>query len=161
MVKLLSEKLYLILGKDNDLGNKLHSHYVYECRRGEQREAKKKIGDLIEGYSDSKLLALSYDDVTKKLLQDLISLKEIEPQWFEVVFKLLNGLSDLLDREIARATIIPEPKTIIRDINEGLHRMPIYDESDVIKAEEGNPGMVEVNYLSRMFSPEYDGKFGI
>lgn len=83
MVKLLSEKLYLILGKDNDLGNKLHSHYVYECKRSEQREAKIKIGNLIEGYSDSKLLGLSYDDVTKKFIQDLISLKD-EPQWFEV-----------------------------------------------------------------------------
>ena len=140
--------------------NKLHSHYVYECERSEQVEAKIKIGDLIEGYSDSKLLGLSYDDVTKKLIQDLISLKD-DPQWFEVVFKLLNGLSDLLDREIKKATIIPEPNTIIEDINEELRKMHIYDESDIMKVEEGNPGIVEVNYLSRMNSPEYDGKFGI
>jgi len=158
MVKLLSEKLYLILGKDNDLGNKLHSYYIYECGRDEQREVKRKICNLIEGYSDSKLLGLSYDDVTRKLIQDLISLKD-EPQWFEVVFKLLNGLSDLLDREIKKATRLPKPTTIIQDIEKGLSGMQIYDESDVVKIEEEVPGIMKVDYLSRRLSPEYDGIF--
>jgi len=160
MVKVLNEKLYLILGKDNDLGNKLHSYYVYECKGSEQIEVKRRIDDLIECYSDSKLLGLSYDDVTTKMLQDLISLKD-EPQWFEVVFRLLNGLSHLLDREIKRATVIPEPKTVVEDIKKELRRMPIYGESDVIRIEEEGPGMVKVDYLSRSYSPEYDGDFRI
>lgn len=57
--------------------------------------------------------------------------------------------------------MVPEPKTITEDINKEFRRMHIYDESDIIKIEEENPGIVKVNYLSRMYSPKYDGEFKV
>lgn len=160
MVKVLSEKIYLILGKDNDLGNKLHSYYVYQCDRNEQIKAKTKIDDLIAEYSDSKFLELSYNDITKKLLQDLISLKN-EAQWFEVILKLLNGLSDLLDREIKKASNLPKTETTVGDLRKGFIKIRIHDESDVLEIKEESPGIVRVDYTSKRYSPEYDGKFKI
>lgn len=160
MVKVLSEKLYLILGKDNDLGNKLHSHYVYECNRNKQKEVKTKIDDLIEKYSDGKFIGLAYDGVTSKLIRELIALKD-DPQWSEVIRKFLKGLSDLLGREIQKAAKIPKPERVFEDIRNGLKRMDIYDELDIVNIEEESPGTVKVDYLSRRLSPEYDGTFKV
>jgi GNAT superfamily N-acetyltransferase len=158
MIKVLSERLYLILGKDNDLGNKLHSYFIYECDRDKQIELKKRMDELIGDYSDMGLLELAYDAVTRKLIQDLIALRD-EPQWLEVVIKLLRGLSDLLDREIKKATEVHKPEMIVEEITERLRGIQIYDESDIVDVQEEGAGMVKVNYVSRRYSPEYDGEF--
>ena len=75
-----------------------------------QIKIKKKIESILKNYSDKKLLGLAYDKTTKKLIQELISLKK-EENWFKVVVKILKGLRDLLNREIEKAkpilTIFP------------------------------------------------------
>ncbi len=153
---MLPKKVYFVLGENKDLGNKLHSYYVYKCDRDAQTKIKSKIDDIIENYSDKKLLTLGYDEVTKKLLREFISLKK-EPGWDKIMMKILKGLSDLLDREIKKAKKISKPASTISDIKKALNKLKIYHSSDIIKIEE-KKGIVHVNYLSRKYSPEYNPK---
>ena len=153
---MLNKTIYLLLGENKDLGNKLHAHYVYECDRNVQIRIKKKIESILKNYSDKKLLGLAYDKTTKKLIQELISLKK-EENWFKVVVKILKGLRDLLNREIEKAKPILKSKSLIKNIKEELKKLTIYHPSDIIKITSKN-GSIKVNYLSKRFSPKYDPK---
>ena len=154
---MLNEKIYLVLGKDKDLGNKLHAHYVYVCDKSTQIKTKVKIDNLLKDYSDKKLLGLAYDKTTKKLIQELISLKK-EPNWKKILNKILKGLGDLLKREIEKTRLVSKPKSVINYIKRELEKLPIYHTTDIIKIKEVGRGIINVNYLSKRFSPKYDPK---
>ncbi len=154
---MLNKKLYLVLAKNKDLGNKLHSHYIYECGRAAQIKIKSRIDDILKQYSEKKLLGLAYDKTTRNLIQEFISLKK-EPNWPRILNKILKGLSDLLSREIEKAKPVPKPKSAIKDIKKQLKKLPIYHKTDIIKITEEKKGIVKVNYLSKRFSPKYNPK---
>jgi|TARA_Y100000310_G_C20634600_1_gene790503 hypothetical protein len=151
---MLNKKIYYVLGENKDLGNKLHAHYIYESDSNTQIKIKSKIDDILKDYSDKKLLGLAYDKITKKLIQELISLKK-EKNWSKILNKILKGLSDLLEREIEKAKPLSKPK--LNDIKREFLKIPIYDKSDIIKIKEER-GIVKIDYLSKKFSPKYDPK---
>ena len=35
---MLNKKIYLVLGENKDLGNKLHAYYVYDCDKNKQKK---------------------------------------------------------------------------------------------------------------------------
>lgn len=152
----ISDKLMRIIGENKDLGNKLHSHYIYNCDAKEQTEAKQKIDKLIEKYTDKDFLKLSYNNTTRQLILELMELKE-EPHWQEIVRRMLRGLSHLLERELARAKKILKPDKIRKKIIEKLKKLHIYEASDVIEVNEKKE-LVKVHYLSLKHSPLYDEK---
>jgi len=152
---MLNKKIYLVLGENKDLGNKLHTHYVYECDKNAQIRIKSKVDDILEDYSDKKLLGLAYDRTTKKLIQELIYLKK-EKNWSKILNKILKSLSDLLEREIEEAKHLSKPK--LTKIKKELLKIPIYDKSDIIKIKEDKKGIIKINYLSKRFSPKYNPK---
>ena len=151
---MLNRAIYGVLGEEKDLGNKLHTHYVYESDRDTQEKTKKKIESIISNYSDTTLLSLAYDRTTKKLMRELMSLKS-EKNWSRIVIKILKGLRKLLQREIEKAKPIPKPT--IQNIKKGLMNLPSYHPSDTITLEQ-KQGRIRVNYLRKRFSPEYDSK---
>jgi hypothetical protein len=65
---MLSKKIYSVLGENKDLGNKLHTHYVYSCERNVQRETRVKMKGILQEFSDTKLLGLAFDPISKNLL---------------------------------------------------------------------------------------------
>jgi len=152
---MLSKNIFLVLGENKDLGNKLHAHYIYECDKKEQNKIKSKIDDILKDYSDEKLLGLAYDISTKKLIQDLICVKK-EKNWSKIVVKMLKGLRDLLEREIKKAKPIQKPKSVIKYVKRELEKLHIYHETDAIRITEEKKGLIKVNYLSKRFSPNYD-----
>jgi len=154
---MLNKKKYLLLGENKDLGNKLHTRYVYNSNRNTQIKIKDKIDSILLNYSDNKLLSLAYDKITNKLIQELISLKK-EKNWLKIIFKILNGLRDLLDREITKAKPISKPKSIIKKITKELEKLLIYHPSDIIKIKQEKKGLIKVNYLSKSCSPDYNPK---
>ncbi|MFH1506539.1 MAG: hypothetical protein ABIE94_06155 [archaeon] len=154
---MLNKTLYLVLGENKDLGNKLHSHYVYESDKNTQIRIKKEIESILMNYSDNKLLGLAYDKTTKKLIQELINLKK-EKNWKKIIVKILTGLRDLLEREIEEAEPISKPKSLVNNIKEELKKLPIYHTTDIIKIIEEKKGIIKVYYLSKIFSPKYDPK---
>ena len=152
---MLNKKIYLVLGENKDLGNKLHAHYIYQCDKNTQIKIKSKIDDVLKDYSDKKLLGLAYDKTTKKLIQELIYLKK-EKNWSKILNKILEGLSELLEREIEKAKPISKPK--LNEIKKEFLKIPIYDKYDIIKIKEEKKGIIKINYLSKRFSPKYDPK---
>ncbi|MFH1668328.1 MAG: hypothetical protein ABIA62_00200 [Candidatus Woesearchaeota archaeon] len=155
---MLSKRLYLILGQDNDLGNRLHRHYVYLSSRKVQINVKSKIDDIIYDYRDKKLVGLGFNQKTKKLLQELIRAKK-EPGWKNIVLRILKGLSDLLEREIVSAKEMEIPKSIQTTIIKELKKLKIYHKTDLINIKETKKGSLQINYLSKRLSPKFDGKF--
>ncbi|MFW5746977.1 MAG: hypothetical protein ACOCWQ_05520, partial [Nanoarchaeota archaeon] len=127
---MLPKKLYAVLGENKDLGNKLHTHYVYYSWKKEQVKAKENIASILEDYSDKKLLGLAYDATTKKLLREFISLKK-ESHWEKVLQKILKGLYELLTREIENAAPIPRASIRMK-----INKLPIYDKDDILMITE-------------------------
>jgi len=64
---MLNKAIYKVLGENKDLGNKLHSYYVYLSDKNTQIEIKDKINFIFVNYSDKKLLSLVYDKIFEKL----------------------------------------------------------------------------------------------
>lgn len=157
---LFSKRLYKIFGDEKNLGNKLHSFYISTCDKKRQIEMKRKLEALIKNYDDGKFSDLAYNSDTKKLIQEVIELKN-EQDWFKVIIKYFLGLSDLLEREIKKAVEIPQRETIIGDIGKKIKKIYIFHPSDIIKINEEEKGIFMVNYVSRKFSPEFNGKFGM
>ncbi|MBU3940526.1 MAG: hypothetical protein KKH88_01200 [Nanoarchaeota archaeon] len=151
---MLNKKIYSVLGENKDLGNKLHSYYVYKSNKKIQIKTKKKIESILNNYSDKKLVGLAYDKTTRKFIQELILLKK-EKNWNKIVIKILKGLKDLLEREIKEAKIVPKITT--SNIKEELKKLPIYHKSDILKIKQ-EKGLIKVDYLSKRFSPEYNKK---
>jgi len=154
---MLSKNIYLVLGENKDLGNKLHAHYIYECDKKTQKKIKSKIEDILKNYFDRKLLGLAYDKTTRNLIQELISLKKVK-DWSKVVVKILKGLRDLLEREIEKTEPIQKPKSVIKLLNDELKKLHIYHKTDIIKITKEKNGIIKVNYLSQRFSPKYNPK---
>ena len=154
---MLNKKIYFVLGENKDLGNKLHDHYIYDSDKKSQNKVKDKINILLADYSDKNLLNLAYNDLTKKLIKELISLKS-EPNWFKIVNKILKGLNDLLEREIKKAKSLNKPKSVIKYISKELKKLHIYHNSDIVKIKEKKKGIIKIYYLSKRFSPKYNPK---
>jgi hypothetical protein len=151
----LNKKLFLVLGDNKDLANRLHSHYVYLSDREVQIEIKNKIDDILVDFTDNKLREIAYDEKTRDLMQELIDLKE-EHNWKKVVIKMFNGLSYLNDRELKKASGIPRPENIEVDIINEIKNWDIFHKTDHIKVKEIKSDIIKVNYLSRRLSPEYN-----
>lgn len=151
---MLNKRIYQILIEKN-LGNKLHSQYVYLRDKESQIEIKKQIDDLLMDFSPPRLVSLGYDDPTRRLIHELIDLKE-EPNWEKIVVKILKALSTILKREIIEARPISKPDISL--IESLLTQMPTHDESNQIKIRD-RTGAIHVDILSKKFSPEYNGKF--
>ncbi|MFT4309038.1 MAG: hypothetical protein ACMXYL_00965 [Candidatus Woesearchaeota archaeon] len=154
---MISKKIYLVLGENNDLGNKIHSYYIYKADKDVQTRTIKVIDGIIDDYTDSKLLSLSYDTTTRRLMKELIALKH-EPNWNKIVMKILRGLKGLLLREIELSKPIRKPKDIRNYIKKELKKLDIYHKTDVIRINEEIKGIIKVNYLSLRYSPKYDSK---
>ena len=154
---MLNEKLFLLLGDNKDLANRLHSHYVYLSDRDVQAETKNIIDDILNDFKDYKLIEIAYNKRTRDLMQELIDLKE-EPNWKKVVIKMLKGLRDLIDRELNRASTIPRPETIEKEILCEIKKWDIFHKTDLIEIKELKPDIIKVNYLSKRLSPEYNPK---
>ena len=154
---MLNKKLFLLLGDNKDLANRLHSYYVYLSDKEVQAEIKNKIDDILVDFTESKLREIAYDEKTRDLIQELIELKE-EPNWKKVVIKMLKGLIELLDRELIKSTTIPKPKTIEDDIINEIKNWDIFHKTDLIEIKEIKPNIIKVNYLSKRLSPEYNSQ---
>jgi hypothetical protein len=154
----MNEKVYQALANDPGvLGNKLHTHYIYEADAETQEKALGLVNAALEKYSDSRFLALAYDKDTRRLIQKLISLKR-EPNWKSIVTRFLKGMKHLLEREMNRADKLHRPKNIKAQVKKELKKIHIYHKADLIKVTEKKPGIVEVNYTSLKHSPEYNPK---
>lgn len=157
---MISEKLREVLGRNNDLGNLLHTHYIYNCGKEDQIIARAKLEALLKHYkrfkhhSDEGLLGLAFDENSEGLLAELIALKK-EPNWQEIITKILEGLSHLLDRELEKAQSIPKPAKVEEEVIKELVKIHIYHPDDRIEVTEKD-GIVLVHYLSMQHSPEYD-----
>jgi hypothetical protein len=152
---MLSKKLYLVLGENKDLGNRLHSYYVYKAGKNKQIKAKLMIDSLIKNYSDTKLLELAYDNKTRKYINEIILLKK-EKNWGKIMLKLLKGIGDLLDREIKSAKKIRQPQKIRQILKKQMQNLAIYNPSDIINIKEEKTGVIQINYVCLRYSPKYD-----
>ena len=152
-----NKKLFLLLGDNKDLANRLHSHYVYLSDRDVQTETKKMINDILNDFKDVKLIDIAYDERTRNLMQELIDLKE-EPNWKKIVIKMMKGLRDLIDRELIIASAIPRPETIEKQIICEIINWDIFHKTDLIEIKEIKHDIIKVNYLSKRLSPEYNPK---
>jgi len=141
---MLTKKLYKILGENNDLGNKLHSYYIYKCNKNKQIKTKQLIESILK--NKTPLSKLAYNKTTKTLIKKL-NIKE------KTTKKILKALIDLLEREIKQAKPIPKPK----NIKNKLKKLPIYKKEDLIKIKQDKDS-IKVNYLSKRFSPDYNPK---
>ncbi len=151
---MLTKKIYKLLDVPNLLGVKLHSHYVYQCDRDEQKKAKKLIESLLKDYSDEKFISLGFDGERKKLIMELIKLKN-EPDWDRMVMKFLKGLKELIERELKKAEEVQKPRNLAKYVKKELKKLHIYHRTDVVKVKEIKNGVFEVVYLSKRYSPEY------
>ena len=102
---MLNKRIYLVLGKDNDLGNKLHSHYIYQSDRQTQIRIKHNINDILLDFEPRKIESLAYNDTTRNLLIELITLQN-EANWEKIVVKILKALEQILKREIVEMKTI-------------------------------------------------------
>ena len=155
MCSMLNKRIYLVLGKDNDLGNKLHSHYIYQSDRQTQIRIKHNINDILLDFEPRKIESLAYNDTTRNLLIELITLQN-EANWEKIVVKILKALEQILKREIVEMKTIKKPS--ISHLKNKLTSLPFYDDSVLLTVEEKR-GLIEVDLLIRTLSPEYNGKF--
>lgn len=162
----ISEKLREVLGRNKDLGNILHTYYIYECHRDKQMIAKAKISALLNQYKrggqfpEEGLLDLAgFDKTAKKYMRELIALKD-EPDWNEIMEKLLQGLHHLLDREIVLAERMLRSERVKEHVMKELTKIHIYAPGDIIEVEGDShgDGKLTIHYLSMQHSPEYDEK---
>ena len=145
------------MGENKDLGNKLHTRYIYDSDKKTQIKTKAIIDEILKKYSDKKFLSLAYDDTSKKLIKEFISLKK-QPNWSKILNKVLKGLSDLLEREIKEAKTVPEPGSVAKYIIKSIRKLRIYNQTDILKIKKIKKGVFEVDYLSKRMSPKYDPK---
>ena len=151
---MLNKRLSHILMEKN-LGNKLHSHYVYLSDRESQIKINKIINDILIDFNPQDLVFLGYDETTIRLIHEFIDLKD-EPNWEKIVVKILKALSTILKREIVEARPKSKPDTSL--IESCLTHMPNYDGSHQITIEE-NSGVIQVHVLNKKLSPKHTDIF--
>ncbi len=151
---MLNKRLSQILMEKN-LGNKLHSHYVYLSDRESQIKIKKIIDDIVNDFNHLELVSLGYDDTSSRLIDEFIDLKD-EPNWEKIVVKILKALSMILKREIVEARPISNPDISL--IESRLTQMPHYDASHQIKIEDIS-GVIQVHVLNKKLSPKHTDVF--
>lgn len=152
---MLNEKLYAIFCDRNDLGNLLHSHYIYKADLNSQIESKKFIEELLNNYSDQKFIEMGFDKKTKDLIEQLISCKK-EDNWKVFIEKFLMGMRDLLEREISNSSRLEIPSDFSMKLKSEMTQLPIYHKNSLIKIDEVQNGVFEINLLNVEWSPEYN-----
>ena len=88
---MLNKRLSHVLMEKN-LGNNLHTHYIYHSERGSQIEIKNIIDDIGIDFNPRELVSLGYDDISIRLINEFIGLKD-EPNWENIVVRILKALS--------------------------------------------------------------------
>ena len=151
---MLNKRLSHILMEKN-LGNKIHTHYVYHSDRESQIEIKKNIDDIVLDFNPRKLVSLGYNDTSIKLINEFIDLKK-EPNWEKIVVRILKALRLILQREIVEARPISNPD--ISHIEARLTQMPDFDAPHQIKIEDVSGG-IQIHVLNKKLSPKYDCGF--
>lgn len=154
---MLTKSMRKIFAGSNDLGNKIHSYYIYHSNKNIQLKAKKEFEDLLNSYSDKKFISLGPTKDSRDLIKKFIKLKN-EPTWNKVVDKFIKGMIHLLEREITYSKEIPKPNNIINKIKRELKKIYIFNKEDIIKITE-EYSSIKVDYISKKYSPEYDGKY--
>jgi GNAT superfamily N-acetyltransferase len=140
---------------EKNLGNKIHSHYIYHSDRESQIEIKNNIDDIVIDFNPRELVSLGFDDTSIKLIDEFIDLKDT-PNWEKIVVRILKALSLILQREIVEAR--PISNSDISLIESCLTQMPDYDAPHQIKIEDISGG-IQVHVLNKKLSPEYNGGF--
>lgn len=145
--------------KDENLGNKLHSHYIYNSGPEAQLNAKKVIDSVINNYSDEGFSRLAYDSETRALMLGLVRLPHTQ-SWNVFKDGFLNGMSLLLDREIMKTHPLKLRKDTATTVLKSLQSLKIYDDKDIVSFKDGD-NFLKCDYISMNYSPEYDKKFGL
>ncbi len=145
--------------KDENLGNKLHSHYIYTIGPELQLKSKEVIDSVINNYSDEGFSRLAYDSETRALMHDLVGLPHTR-SWNVFKDGFLNGMSLLLDREIMRTHPVKLRKDTASIILKSLQSLDIYSDKDILSFKDGD-NFLRCDYISMNYSPEYDKEFGI
>jgi hypothetical protein len=154
---MLDKKLYLIFGDNKDLGNILHSHYLYKCNMETQIKILNKISNIICDYNDLKFISLGYNKNSKNLIKELIAFKK-EPNWDKIIIKFLKGLKTLLEREINKAKPLNIPPRIQEIIKTEIKKIPFYKKNSIVKISETKKDVITTNLLNLNYSPDYDPK---
>ena len=154
---MLSSEMLRVFGERKDLGNKIHSHYIYNLDRDEQQDAKKRFDSLASSYSDEAFLSLAYDEETRSLIREFMSLKA-EPHWHAVIRRFSRAMSHALERELNEQTTIPHPEDIEARIRRGLDLIAIREPDDIVTISERGT-WTRIDYVNRERSPLYDGSF--
>jgi GNAT superfamily N-acetyltransferase len=140
---------------EKNLGNIIHTHYIYLSDRDSQIEIKKNIDEIVIDFKPRKLVSLGYDDTSIRLINEFIDLKN-EPNWEKIVVRILKALSLILQREIVEARPISKPEVSI--IESYLTQMPDYDAPHQIKIEYISGG-IQVHVLNKKLSPKHNDSF--
>ncbi|MBT4087729.1 MAG: hypothetical protein HOE30_04465 [Deltaproteobacteria bacterium] len=140
---------------EKNLGNNLHTHYIYHSERGSQIEIKNIIDDIVIDFNPRELVSLGYDDISIRLINEFIGLKD-EPNWENIVVRILKALSLILQREIDEAR--PISTLDISHVESCLTQMPDYDAPHKIKIEDISGG-IKVHVLNKKLSPKHNDSF--
>ncbi|HLC85122.1 MAG TPA: GNAT family N-acetyltransferase [Candidatus Nanoarchaeia archaeon] len=153
------ETIVNIWGIGDDLGNKIHSHLIYEASREEQDLWLAQVNTLLNDFSDRNLKVFGFDQETKRLLGKLISNRTSSNRtlWLQLNHKIFKGLRFLLKREIAVAKPLRQKGLAAHFITE-IKKSSFYHPSDTLVSKK-NRQSIEVRYICKDKSPEHDGTF--
>jgi len=82
------------------------------------------------------------------------------PRWKELVGKYLEALAAGIERELAKRNSIPVPGDAEERIRRTFSGLGFFDPGDVLEIPDPAGDPFYVNYISRKFSPRYDGHEG-
>ncbi|MHA1475929.1 MAG: hypothetical protein ACTSQ5_12175 [Promethearchaeota archaeon] len=152
---MLNEKLYLIFCDENDLGDLLFNHHIHEANIKSQIETRTLIQELLNKYNDEKFIELGFDKNSKDLIKQFISCK-YEKNWKEFIKKFLMGVLKLLEREISKSSRLKIPSKFPKNLQYEMTKLPIYHKNSIIKINEVQKGVFEINLLNLEYSPDYN-----
>ncbi len=148
-----------IWGIGDDLGNKIHSHLIYEASREEQELWLSKIDTLLNDFNDRNLIVFGFDKETRRLLCKLIRTRSSSNRalWLKLNHKLFKGLRYLLVRELTVVKPVRQRRLAQRFIKE-IKKLRFYHPSDILTSKKSQRS-IGIRYLCTSKSPEHDGKF--
>ena len=139
----------------------LHCATTYYATAERQAGVRARIrGALASGDYEPALREMAPNDEAARKAGVLTALAN-HPRWHELIRKYLEGLAAGLERELARRAAIPVLPDLEAEIRDTFKALSFYDPTDILETPEtAERTHAYINYISRKFSPRYDGKEG-
>jgi GNAT superfamily N-acetyltransferase len=143
----------------NGLWGDLQCHYVYYADGPTQEQLTAALAvALARNDLEAGLLLLDGHDGIKAGVAALMAMRE-HPLWRDHAGEMLAELEREVGREVARRAPVPLPPDLGDRIRAAITGLPDYAMDDVLEISTG-PITTWVNYVSRRYSPRYDGTNG-